>query len=42
MKNSLNKYNRTREEASKLGMDTMRSIKIGIHPTLIGEIDAKE
>lgn len=42
MKNSLNKYNRTREEASKLGILTVRELKVGVHPLFKEEIDETE
>jgi len=42
MKNSLNKYNRTRDEASKLGMRTVQDLKLGIHPLFKAEIDQNE
>ena len=42
IKNSLTKYNRTREEASKLGMEIAKSLRIGVHPKLVDQVDAKE
>lgn len=42
MKNSLAKYNRTREEASKLGMQTVRDLNVGVHPRLKEDVDENE
>lgn len=42
IKNSLSKYNRTREEVSKLGIEIAKSLKIGVHPKLVDQVDAKE
>ena len=42
LKNSLNKYLKTRDPASAASVKIMRSAQVAIHPCLIKEIDEKE
>ena len=42
VKKSLSKYNKTKDQASKAGMDITRGLKPKIHPNLVSRVDEKE
>jgi len=42
MKNSLQKYTKTRDPASASSVKVMKTFNVQIHPLLIGLIDEKE
>ena len=42
VKKSLQKYNKTKDEASKAGLLAMRDVTPKIHPLVLGEVDQNE